>query len=104
HVLEEMRESRFANLLPCRSHMVGHVHMYHRVTVILMHDQGEAIGEDKLRVGNDDLPRIGFDAFNEPRLGAMKERRQGYERDDKQRRITGIYHLPPKIQGCAAPS
>ncbi len=44
HVLKKVRKTGFPDFLPGGTNMVSNIDMYHRVTVILMDNQGQSVG------------------------------------------------------------
>ena len=55
HVLEEMSKTGAARVFPVGTHMVGHIHVYQRIGMILVQHHGQAIVQAVLLVRNGDL-------------------------------------------------
>jgi hypothetical protein len=62
HVLKKVRKSRFADFLAGRAYMVSNVHVHHRVRVIFVNQDREAIAEHITLVRN--YKFVGLTFFN----------------------------------------
>src|SRR5262249_26594209 len=69
HVLEEMRKTRFADLFPGGTYVIGNINMYEGVTVIFVYDQRESVRQYIFFIRDDDFASLFSDFFNQFGLG-----------------------------------
>ncbi len=55
HVLKEVGKTRLADFLAGRAYVVGYVHVYNRVGLVFVDDEGKSIRKDVLFVRNNDF-------------------------------------------------
>ena len=69
-----LAEAGFADFFAGRTHVIGHIHMHHGVTVVFMDHQGQPIGQYIFFI-RDSKPRaFGAYFFNQFCLGACSQR------------------------------
>ena len=65
HVLKEMRETGTARIFAVGAHVVGHIHMYQWIGVVLVQDDGQAVVELVFAVGDGDLGTVAIEGLHQ---------------------------------------